>query len=220
MPEDADHVAAIGDNRKMLIFKRAELPEMARGKGVRLQKFKDGGLADAKLFKLKEGLSWIDSSGRNWNVTDLKEWIGERAQAGTVAAEGLPEDQQVWVKMPRSTAKLDREQDQLSGLTMDQHVNLRRQTLSVLKALFECSRDSLLGADISRSTGLASGSLLFLLGRLEKAGWLRSEWEAGDPSVLGRPRRRLYSVTAAGARNSRQIANQLTPSAVRLSWIS
>ena len=62
----------------------------ARGKGVRLQKFKDGGLADAKLFKLKEGLSWIDSSGRNWNVTDLKEWLGERAQAGRLPPKGFP----------------------------------------------------------------------------------------------------------------------------------
>ena len=90
IPEDADHVAAIGDNRKLLIFKRADLPEMARGKGVRLQKFKDGGLADAKAFKLKEGLSWIDSSGRNWNVTDLKEWLGERAQAGRLPPKGFP----------------------------------------------------------------------------------------------------------------------------------
>ncbi len=92
VPEEADHVAAIGDNRKMLIFKRTEVPEMARGKGVRLQKFKDGGLADAKLFKLKDGLSWIDSSGRNWNVTDLKEWIGERAQAGRLPPKGFPKN--------------------------------------------------------------------------------------------------------------------------------
>ena len=90
VPDDADHVAAIGDNRKLLIFKRADLPEMARGKGVRLQKFKDGGLADAKVFNLKEGLSWVDSSGRNWNVTDLKEWIGERAQAGRLPPKGFP----------------------------------------------------------------------------------------------------------------------------------
>ena len=47
-------------------------------------------LADAKAFKLKEGLSWIDSSGRNWNVTDLKEWLGERAQAGRLPPKGFP----------------------------------------------------------------------------------------------------------------------------------
>ncbi len=90
VPEGADHVAAIGDNRKMIIFKIGELPEMTRGKGVRLQKFKDGGLADARAFKLKEGLSWVDSSGRTWNVTDLKEWIGERAQAGRLPPKGFP----------------------------------------------------------------------------------------------------------------------------------
>ena len=90
VPEGADHVAAIGDNRKMIIFKIGELPEMTRGKGVRLQKFKDGGLSDARAFRLKEGLSWVDSSGRTWNVTDLKEWIGERAQAGRLPPKGFP----------------------------------------------------------------------------------------------------------------------------------
>lgn len=86
----ADHIATIGDNRKLLIFKRAEVPEMTRGKGVRLQKYKDGGLSDAVGFKLKEGLAWVDSSGRNFNVTDLKEWIGERAQAGRLPPKGFP----------------------------------------------------------------------------------------------------------------------------------
>ncbi len=90
--EGSDHIACVGENRKMIIFKRAELPEMARGKGVRLQKFKDGGLSDAQAFKLKEGLSWIDSSGRNWNVTDLKEWLGERAQAGRLPPKGFPKN--------------------------------------------------------------------------------------------------------------------------------
>ena len=88
--ENADHIATIGDNRKMLIFKRDELSEMARGKGVRLQKFKDGGLSDARAFKLEDGLNWTDSSGRNWNVTDLAEWIGERAQAGRLPPRGFP----------------------------------------------------------------------------------------------------------------------------------
>ncbi len=88
--ENADYIATIGENRKMLIFKRDELSEMARGKGVRLQKFKDGGLSDARAFKLAEGLNWTDSSGRNWNVTDLAEWIGERAQAGRLPPRGFP----------------------------------------------------------------------------------------------------------------------------------
>jgi topoisomerase-4 subunit A len=90
VPDDATHIATIGENRKMIIFKRDEVPEMARGKGVRLQKFKDGGLSDARAFKLKEGLSWIDTSGRNFVVTDLKEWIGERAQAGRLPPKGFP----------------------------------------------------------------------------------------------------------------------------------
>jgi topoisomerase IV subunit A len=88
----ADHIASVGDNRKMLIFKLSEVPEMARGKGVRLQKFKDGGLSDATTFNLKTGLQWIDSSGRGWTVTDLAEWIGERAQAGRLPPKGFPKN--------------------------------------------------------------------------------------------------------------------------------
>jgi topoisomerase-4 subunit A len=90
IPEDADHVASIGDNRKLLIFKLSELPEMSRGKGVRMQKFKDGGLSDAIAFKRKAGLTWIDASDREWNVTDLADWIGERAQAGKLPPKGFP----------------------------------------------------------------------------------------------------------------------------------
>ncbi len=88
--ESDDHVASVGENRKMVIFKRSELPEMSRGKGVRLQKFKDGGLSDARSFKLADGLGWSDTSGRNWTVTDLKEWLGERAQAGRLPPKGFP----------------------------------------------------------------------------------------------------------------------------------
>jgi topoisomerase-4 subunit A len=90
VPEDATHVASIGENRKMIIFKLSEVPEMTRGKGVRLQRFKDGALSDVRAFRLKDGLSWTDSSGRNFVVTDLKEWIGERAQAGRQPPSGFP----------------------------------------------------------------------------------------------------------------------------------
>ena len=90
VPPDADHVATVGENRKLLIFKLAEVPDMARGKGVRLQKFKDGGLSDVQCFKLKSGLTWIDSSGREFVSTDLGEWIGERAQAGRLPPKGFP----------------------------------------------------------------------------------------------------------------------------------
>ena len=76
-----DHVAAVGENRKMLVFPVSELPEMARGKGVRLQKYKDGGLNDARLFTLAEGLSWLDPAGRTRTVMDLVEWSGARASA-------------------------------------------------------------------------------------------------------------------------------------------
>ncbi len=86
----ADHVATIGDNRKLLIFKLSELPEMSRGKGVRLQKFKDGGLSDAIAFDKSTGLTWVDASGRSFAYTDLAEWIGERAQAGRLPPKGFP----------------------------------------------------------------------------------------------------------------------------------
>jgi topoisomerase IV subunit A len=89
---DDDHVATIGDNRKLIIFKLSELPEMTRGKGVRLQKFKDGGLSDACTFNMKAGLTWLDASGRTWTVTDLVEWVGERAQAGRLPPKGFPKN--------------------------------------------------------------------------------------------------------------------------------
>ena len=89
---NADHVATVGENRKLLIFKLSELPEMARGKGVRLQKFKDGNLSDATTLNLKVGLNWIDSSGRGWTVTELREWIGERAQSGKLPPKGFPKN--------------------------------------------------------------------------------------------------------------------------------
>jgi topoisomerase-4 subunit A len=90
IPKGSDHVATVGENRKFLVFPLSELPEMTRGKGVRLQRFKDGGLSDAKAFALADGLTWQDSSERTWTVTDLKEWIGQRAQAGRMPPKGFP----------------------------------------------------------------------------------------------------------------------------------
>ncbi|MCB6177634.1 DNA topoisomerase IV subunit A [Rhodobacter sp. Har01] len=87
-----DHVAVVGDNRKLLVFPLAELPEMARGKGVRLQKYKDGGLSDAITFALSDGLSWKDPAGRTRTETDLSEWTGSRASAGKMAPRGFPRD--------------------------------------------------------------------------------------------------------------------------------
>ncbi|MEO8530256.1 MAG: DNA topoisomerase IV subunit A, partial [Deltaproteobacteria bacterium] len=80
-----DHIACVGENRKVLIFPLAELPEMVRGKGVRLQKFKDGELVDATTFTLADGLSWKDPAGRTRTEVELGEWIGKRATAGRMA---------------------------------------------------------------------------------------------------------------------------------------
>ena len=91
-PVSGDHVAVVGENRKLLVFALSELPEMARGKGVRLQRFKDGGLADAAFITLSVGLSWLDPAGRTRTETDLTEWIGKRAGSGRMAPRGFPRD--------------------------------------------------------------------------------------------------------------------------------
>src|SRR5271163_1088447 len=87
-----DHVAVIGQNRKLLVFPRSQLNEMARGKGTRLQRYKDGGISDAKVFALADGLTWRDSAGRTFTVArpELKEWIGNRAEAGRLPPKGFP----------------------------------------------------------------------------------------------------------------------------------
>ena len=87
-----DHIACVGQNRKVLVFPIAELPEMGRGKGVRLQKYKDGGLSDATTFSLAEGLSWLDPAGRTRTETELLDWTGKRASAGRMAPRGFPRD--------------------------------------------------------------------------------------------------------------------------------
>ncbi|MBY6122668.1 DNA topoisomerase IV subunit A [Mameliella alba] len=89
---DGDHVAVVGENRKVLVFALDELPEMGRGKGVRLQKYKDGGLSDARTFTLAEGLSWQDPAGRTRTETALEEWTGKRAGTGRMAPRGFPRD--------------------------------------------------------------------------------------------------------------------------------
>jgi topoisomerase-4 subunit A len=86
---EGDHVAVVGDNRKLVIFKLDEVPEMTRGRGVILQKYKDGGLSDVKVFRLKEGLSWR-SGERTRTETDLRPWVGQRAQAGRLPPRGFP----------------------------------------------------------------------------------------------------------------------------------
>ena len=87
-----DAIAVVGENRKLLVFAMDELPEMGRGKGVRLQKYKDGGLADARSFARAAGLSWLDPAGRTRTEADLAEWDGKRASAGRMAPRGFPRD--------------------------------------------------------------------------------------------------------------------------------
>ncbi len=92
--EHDDMVAVIGENRKLLVFKLEELPEMARGRGVILQKYRDGGLSDIKTFKngmeKGEGLTWCDTSGRTWTRNEIIDWHGRRASAGRLPPTGFP----------------------------------------------------------------------------------------------------------------------------------
>src|SRR6516225_6442408 len=89
---EGDLGAAIGENRKMLIFAIEQVPEMTRGRGVRLQRYKDGGLSDVKTFEVEKGLSWADSAGRIFNLSlkELADWRGNRADAGRLAPKGFP----------------------------------------------------------------------------------------------------------------------------------
>ena len=91
-PVEGELVASIGENRKMLIFPLEQVPDMTRGRGVRLQRFKDGGLSDLKTFKAQPGLTWIDSAGRSFTfaLKELADWRGNRADAGRLAPKGFP----------------------------------------------------------------------------------------------------------------------------------
>jgi topoisomerase-4 subunit A len=92
VPVTGDMVAVIGENRKMLLFSLEQVAELTRGKGVRLQRYKDGGIADVKTFDRGEGLSWEDSAGRVHakSMDELREWVGDRAQAGRTVPKGFP----------------------------------------------------------------------------------------------------------------------------------
>ena len=92
IPRAGDHVAVVGENRKLVVFPLDDLPRMGRGKGVRLQRYKDGGLSDARTFMLSDGLSWKDPAGRTRTQTDLTEWVAKRATAGRMAPRGFPRD--------------------------------------------------------------------------------------------------------------------------------
>jgi topoisomerase-4 subunit A len=93
-PVEGEQVAVIGENRKMVVFPLDQVPDMARGRGVRLQRHKDGGLSDIKTFKGSDGLTWVDSAGRVFTLTlkELADWRGNRADAGRLAPKGFPKN--------------------------------------------------------------------------------------------------------------------------------
>jgi topoisomerase-4 subunit A len=92
VPVIGDHVAVLGENRKLLCFALADIPEMPRGKGVRLQRHGDGHLADIRCYAAKEGLKLNDKAGRDRVFTELDEWVGLRSQAGRIRPKGFPTD--------------------------------------------------------------------------------------------------------------------------------
>ena len=88
---EGDHVAVLGINRKMIIFSLSEVPEMSKGRGVKLQSYAKGGLADAIVFTLADGLTvLVGDRRRTFEAKQLKEWIGKRAQAGRLPPHGFP----------------------------------------------------------------------------------------------------------------------------------
>jgi topoisomerase-4 subunit A len=90
VPVAGDMVATLGENRKLLVFELAEVPEMPRGKGVRLQTLKEGGLADVKTFARAGGLTYADSAGRSFTLEGLDDYVGRRAGAGRLVPKGFP----------------------------------------------------------------------------------------------------------------------------------
>src|SRR3546814_11909469 len=91
---DADYLAVAGENRKLVIFPLSEIPVMARGQGVMLQRYRDGGLSDATGFRLADGLSWTmgGDTGRTRTETDLLPWRADRGAAGRMPPNGFPRD--------------------------------------------------------------------------------------------------------------------------------
>src|SRR5581483_10473886 len=89
---DGELAAAVGENRKMVIFPLNQVPEMGRGRGVRLQRYREKGLSDLATFKADEGMTWIDAAGRSFNmpIGELKDWRGNRADAGRIVPKGFP----------------------------------------------------------------------------------------------------------------------------------
>jgi topoisomerase-4 subunit A len=89
LPAIGDHVAIIGENRKLLVFPLDQVPELARGAGVILQRYSGGGLSDAQVFTMSAGLSW-KLGDKQRTEANLRDWLGERAQAGRMPPNGFP----------------------------------------------------------------------------------------------------------------------------------
>ena len=89
-PAEGDMVAIVGENRKLLFFPLDELPEMTRGRGTILQRYKDGGLSDVTTFKRDDGLSWVMGGGKTRTETNLMNWLGKRGAAGRLPPKGFP----------------------------------------------------------------------------------------------------------------------------------
>src|SRR5262249_44131033 len=103
---DGELAAAIGGNRKMVIFALNQVPEMGRGRGVRLQRYKEKGLSEVTPFTAYAGMSWTDTAGRSFNMPmkELKDWRGNRADAGRIAPKGFPKNNK-FRNLPSSNAK-------------------------------------------------------------------------------------------------------------------
>ncbi|NYZ12367.1 DNA topoisomerase IV subunit A [Azospirillum sp. RWY-5-1] len=91
VPVEGDHVAVVGNNRRLSVFPLDQLPVLGRGKGLQLQKYKDASLSDVKVFVLADGLTWL-SGTRTYRVTDLTGWLGNRGEAGKMPPNGFPKD--------------------------------------------------------------------------------------------------------------------------------
>jgi len=94
IPAEHDHVAVVGENRKLVVFSLTELPVMARGQGVTLQRYQDGGMADIVTFRIDDGLSWAmgGDSGRTRTEKDMRLWKVARGAGGRLPPQGFPRD--------------------------------------------------------------------------------------------------------------------------------
>jgi topoisomerase-4 subunit A len=91
---EADSVAVVGENRKLLVFPLVEMPRMARGQGIQMQRYRDGGLSDAVAFRMSDGLSWAmgGDRGRTRTEADMTPWRVARGAAGRMPPVGFPRD--------------------------------------------------------------------------------------------------------------------------------